>query len=71
MDYELKTAQNLKIEIYDLNGNRIFYHAKETKLPPGKYEDRFSIPGIASGIYVVMLTGDTERAVKKVAWGNE
>ncbi len=61
-------AQNIKgknclLQIFDVNGKEVFSSSKKTT-PPYFTQD-ISLEGIASGMYLVTLTTEKEKLVKK------
>ena len=62
---ELSSSQNLKIEIYDIRGQRIksLYNGKENE---GHFAKLFNISELPKGVYLLKVNLDAQSASKKV-----
>jgi hypothetical protein len=64
IEFNLKTTGNVRLEIFNVKGQRILTLIDE-KMSPGTYKATFDAANLAAGVYFYQLKADNFRAVKK------
>ncbi len=66
ISYSLQSTKQVEINLYSIDGRKVATLAPSVEQSAGEYNQRFEMPSVARGIYLVQVVQDGQFACKKV-----